>query len=638
MKTESSLNEAQQRTVEIHEGPLLVIAGAGTGKTHTLVHRLVRLVEKGVAPESIVLLTFTRRAAEEMIARASSLLEGRCEGVAGGTFHSFANLLLRRYGRFIELASDFTILDQADTFEILSGIRTDMNIKGKGFPRRETIGAILSKAVNRQLDLDEVLAEEYPQFQEHLSALTEIGAKYERYKKERRLVDFDDLLVLFVRLLENGPEAAGRIHDRYRYIMVDEYQDTNILQARITHLLAGEARNVMVVGDDAQSIYGFRGANPRNLFEFEESFDDVAVVTLEQNYRSTQPILDVANGLMGQMSEAFQKRLFTELEEGERPRLVTARNEAEQARFVAAEIVKLQREGIELSEIGVLFRASRHAFGLEVELQTRGIPYVKYGGFKFMDSAHIKDVLAHLRVLMHPEDDLSLVRILCLREGIGQTGARRIQKALAGQPLMKGLESFQAKGKVRGGLDELAALYRSLEPLRKAPAECLERVIEAYEPLLKEKYDDWPRRRLDLMTLTELARRYRSMTSMLSDLALDPPTSARDGNLVTEARDEPLVLSTMHSAKGLEWPVVFIIQAREGYIPVSSGYEPDGDEKGMDEELRLLYVAATRAKDQLYIVWPVETVRGRFGWPTPSRFLVNLPPDLLDELVAAEVW
>ncbi|HXV64506.1 MAG TPA: ATP-dependent helicase [Vicinamibacteria bacterium] len=628
-----SLNTAQREAATIVDGPVLVIAGAGTGKTHTLVHRLVKLVEAGIRPETILLLTFTRRAAEQMITRASKILGGDREPVGGGTFHSFANATLRRYGRDIDLPSNFTILDQADTFDILSGIRTDLKATDKSIdlPRRETIGSILSKAVNQQIPIEDVVAREYPQFFEVVDYLGVIASRYERYKKERNLVDFDNLLVLLIRLLEESIDARSRVHHRYRYVMVDEYQDTNVLQARITHLLAGESRNIMVVGDDAQSIYAFRGANHRNLFDFKESFPDAKVVTLEQNYRSTQAVLDVANALMVQMSEAFQKHLFTEKTGGALPLLVACSDEQEQAAYVAGEVQRLRNRGVPLSEIAVLFRASRHAFVLEVELASRNIPYVKYGGFRFMESAHIKDVLAHLKLVELPSDDLSLSRVLLMREGIGKTGARKIQQEILGKPLASGLRSYSARGKVRASLDELAFFLSELEPLRDKPARCLEAAVEAYDPILRTRFDDWPRRKRDLETLVGLVERYRSMTSMLSDLTLEPPTASRNQGLAGRSSKGELVLSTMHSAKGLEWKAVFVIQALDGAIPMVSGFEDEVDEEALDEELRLLYVAVTRAKDSLYVVWPREIARNRYALPMPSRFIDRIPQEYLEK-------
>jgi DNA helicase-2/ATP-dependent DNA helicase PcrA len=633
-----TVNPAQERAASVLEGPLLVIAGAGTGKTHTLVHRLVRLVESGVPAESILLLTFTRRAAEEMIERAADIL-GRREPVAGGTFHSFANLALRKYGKAIGLPSGFTILDQSDSFEILGRIRAELKDAAEGWtlPRRETFASILSQSVNKLSPIEDVVSEEFPQFFELTSLFEVAAARYRTYKSERHFVDFDDLLVLLVQLLEESPETASRVRSSYRYVMVDEYQDTNLLQARITHLLAGESRNIMVVGDDAQSIYAFRGACHRNLFDFHRSFEEAPVVTLEENYRSTQGILDVANGLMSQMAEAFRKSLFTARGEGSKPRLVEAADEAAQAQHVASEVLRLRGEGVPLSEIAVLFRASRHAFALEIELAHLGIPYVKYGGFRFTESAHIKDVLAHLRLLVFPGDDLALSRVLTLRPGIGKSGARAIQQFLVGKPLVEGLEAYRAKGKARASLDEVGALLAGLESQRGEPSVCLEAAVESLKPLLQTRYDDWPRRIRDLETLVGLCERYRSLNSMLNDLTLDPPTASRREGLAEPSRaEDELVLSTVHSAKGLEWRAVFVIHAREGTFPMgpmSASFEDEPEAESLDEDLRLLYVAVTRAKDYLSLVWPRDIARGPRGpysLPLPSRFLFALPQELFE--------
>jgi len=600
------------------------------------VHRLVRLVESGVAAESILLLTFTRRAAEEMIERAAEML-GRREPVSGGTFHSFANLALRKYGKAIGLASSFTILDQSDSLEILGEIRGDLKDAAEGatLPRRETIASILSKSVNKQAPIEDVVSEEFPQFFELISLFEVAGARYRAYKSERDFVDFDDLLVLLVRLLEESPESAARIRSFYRYLMVDEYQDTNLLQARITHLLAGESKNVMVVGDDAQSIYAFRGACHENLFDFHRSFEDAPVVTLEENYRSTQGILDVANGLMSQMAEAFRKSLFTTRGKGAKPRLVEAADETAQAQHVALDVLRLRGEGIALAEIAVLFRASRHAFALEVELAHLGIPYVKYGGFRFMESAHIKDVLAHLRLLVFPGDDLALSRVLTMRPGIGKSGARAIQQSVVGKPLVEGLERYRAKAKVRASLDEIGALLSDLEPQREAPALCLQTAVEGLKPLLQTRYDDWPRRIRDLETLVGLCARYRSLNSMLTDLTLEPPTASRRDGLAAPSREpDELVLSTVHSSKGLEWRAVFVIQARDGTIPMVASFGVEPEQESLDEDLRLLYVAVTRAKDHLSLVWPREIARGAYDFAMPSRFLVALPEELFEHLRA----
>jgi DNA helicase-2/ATP-dependent DNA helicase PcrA len=642
----AGLNPAQREAVHTLQGPVLVIAGAGTGKTLTLVHRLAELVRSGVPAESILLLTFTRRAAGEMIARASALPGGGCERVAGGTFHSFANATLRRHGPAIGIPATFTILDQSDTFEILSGIRSDLELskRGRGFPRRETIAAILSKAANKQTTIQEVLRKEYPQFRHEAAVLDKIGKLYTKYKEERLLLDFDDLLLRLLQLLETRPDVRERIARRYGQVMVDEYQDTNELQARITRALAGESGNVMVVGDDAQSIYAFRGACYRNLFDFREAFPRARLVTLQQNYRSTQPVLDVANALMAQMSRSFRKELFTRRRGGQKPLLVEAGDEKEQARYVAEEVERLRKTGVRLADIGVLFRASSHAFVFELELQSRDIPYVKYGGFKFFETAHIKDVLCYLRVVANPVDDLSLVRALMLCEGVGRAGARKMQQSLRRGPgsgsIADKLRGLELGGRKKNSVNELADLLQALERGAPAPAASLRRAVDFYLPNMKQRYDDWPRRERDLQQLVALCERYRSVESMLTELALEPPTSSsRDSLAAVQRRNaDALVLSTMHSAKGLEWRSVFVIQAIDGCIPMVNTFTEDDevDPEKLDEELRLFYVAVTRARDELQIVFPRDTARGYgYGWAEVSRFIDGVPESLLSPRKAA---
>jgi DNA helicase-2/ATP-dependent DNA helicase PcrA len=624
VRGELNLNKEQRRAAEAGGGAVLVIAGAGTGKTMTLVHRLVALCRSGVDPASILLLTFTRRAAEEMIRRASDMLGGG-RRAQGGTFHSYAHAMLRRRGRAVGVAPGFTVLDQGDTFEIISSIRSDMNVP-RGFPRRQTISAVLSKAVNKQVPVEKVIEQEYPQFLEESPVIDDMGRKYAAYKAERGLLDFDDLLVKLIELLERSDvrQLVGR---NTSYVMVDEYQDTNVLQARITQLLAEGARNVMVVGDDAQSIYGFRGACYTNLFEFSEQFEQVERVTLEQNYRSTQPILDVANGLMKQMSRTFRKKLFTRRRGGNTPRLVEVFDEHEQARWVADEVERLREDGVRLRDIGVLFRAARHAFSLELELGSRDIPYVKFGGFRFFETAHIKDVLAHLRLVNNPFDDVSGVRVLMLLDGVGRKGALKILRSVGQGPIGEELGRLELSGRKKEGVSALSRVLQDIQG-KATPARKLERVLEYYEPKMKLLYDDWPRREKDLRQLLELCRRYRSVERMLSELALDPPTTSSRDTLASRVGNE-LVLSTIHSAKGLEWDHVFVIQALDGCLPMINPYE-DEDEETLDEELRLLYVAVTRARDELALVFPRETARGYgFGWADPSRFISALPDRLL---------
>ena len=635
MKNAPPLNPDQDRVSRIHNGPVMVIAGAGTGKTRTLVYRLARLIEAGIYPQSILLLTFTRRSAQEMITRASELLGGERRLVSGGTFHSFANSMLRRYGQLGGINGEFSVLDQGDSLEIISNIRTEMDLteRGRRFPRRETIAAMLSKTVNKQVDLADILQNEYPHFIHELVSLKEIALAYSQYKEEHRFMDFDDLLVKMVQLFDRSEEAKERICERYPYVMVDEYQDTNLLQALITRHLGHHHNNIMVVGDEAQSIYAFRGANYENLFDFQRDFKDVNIVKLEQNYRSTQPILDLSNALLNLMSKAFRKHLYTERSGDKKPMLVRVSNEMNQAEFIANEIRNLIDDGMSLADIAILFRASHHSYQLEVELGRYGIPFVKYGGFKFMETAHIKDVLAHLRVLDNPADDLSLTRILMLCDGIGRVGARKIRQFLAKSDLVDTLKNYPAKGEAKTSIGELATLMNTLSSNSYPPNKALEQVIDYYEPKLELKYDDWPKRKSDLRQVIAISKHYRSVKTMLTDMTLDPPNSSRNGSLAVDENDGELVLSTVHSAKGLEWKTVFIIQVANGSFPMIKGFgefEMSGDE--MDEELRLLYVAVTRAKDNLYVVCPQSTGKTfSLGVESESPFIRALPKELFHQ-------
>lgn len=636
MENTPPLNPEQDKVSRIHNGPVLVIAGAGTGKTRTLVYRLVRLIESGTPPQSILLLTFTRRAAQEMISRASELLGGEHRLISGGTFHSFANSMLRRYGQLGDNNSEFSVLDQADSLEIISNIRTEMNLaeRGRRFPRRETIAAMLSKMVNKQEELADVLQREYPHFTHELTSLESMAQSYSRYKAEHRFMDFDDLLVKLVELFDRSAEAKERICERYPYVMVDEYQDTNLLQALIARHLGHHHKNIMVVGDEAQSIYAFRGANYENLFDFQRSFTETETVKLEQNYRSTQPILDLSNALLSLMSKSFRKDLFTERSGDQKPKLVRVSNEMNQAAFIANEIRNLVDAGTNLAEIAILFRASHHSYQLEVELGRFGIPFVKYGGFKFMETAHIKDVLSHLRVLDNPADDLSLTRILMLCEGIGRVGARKIRQFGADKDLLRMLKDYPAKGEAKTSIQELAALMNALSSDSQPPSKALEDVIDYYGPKLELKYDDWPKRKSDLKQVVAISKNYRSMKSMLTDMTLDPPNSARNGSLAIDENEGELVLSTIHSAKGLEWKVVFIIQVANGSFPMIKGFgEVDMSRDELDEELRLLYVAVTRAKDELYLVCPQSTGKTfNLGVESESPFIKALPPEIFQQI------
>jgi DNA helicase-2/ATP-dependent DNA helicase PcrA len=632
------LNDAQYAAATTVEGPCLVIAGAGTGKTRTLVYRVARLIDIGVDPRTILLLTFTRRAAEEMLRRASLLMDNRCDKVSGGTFHSFANTILRHYGRKIELEPSFSIMDRPDSEDLIQMIRTELglNAKEKRFPRKQTVGEIFSMALNKQWTISDLIERDYPHLYDFLDDLLRLYERYVDYKKTRGLLDYDDLLIKLKELLEKDEDTRRRLSETYRFIMVDEYQDTNRLQADIVRLLAAAHDNVMVVGDDAQSIYSFRGANFRNIMDFPKDFPGAKIISLEENYRSTQPILDVTNEIISRASEKYEKHLFTSKKEGESPLLIQAESEQMQSRFICQRVLELREEGVPLWDIAVLFRSSFHSFDLEIELTRHNIPFVKRGGFQFMETAHIKDLLAHLRVLANPQDAISWGRVLSLLEGVGPQASQKITNWImdASHPIGR-LRSFEAKGKVAQGLKTLAQVLEvALEPER--PAESAQYLMQYYGPILKKNHpEDYPKRMRDLEHFLGMTERYRSLERLITDMALEPPTDSVDSALAVDPDEGPLVLSTIHSAKGLEWHSVFIIWALEGRFP--SYYNINTPEE-LEEERRLLYVAATRAKENLYITYPVKIFDRGMGTvlSRPSQFLEGISEKMLEPVTLVD--
>jgi DNA helicase II / ATP-dependent DNA helicase PcrA len=628
----NELNEAQYQAATAIEGALLIIAGAGTGKTRTLVYRVAHLIDQGVDPRSILLLTFTRRAAEEMLRRASLLIDGRCDQVAGGTFHSFANFVLRINGRHIGLAPSFTIMDRTDSEDVIQLIRTDMglNAKDRRFPRKQTVAEIFSMSLNKQTPLGDLLELEYPHLIDVNYELAELYDRYVDYKQTKSLLDYDDLLTRLRDLLADHEEVRNRLAGIYRFIMVDEYQDTNHLQAEIVRLLAATHDNVAVVGDDAQSIYSFRGANFRNIMDFPKQFPGARIIKLEENYRSTQPILNLTNEIIQRAKEGYEKRLFTTKSVGGRPKLVQADSEQLQSQFVCQKILELREEGVPLWDIAVLFRSSFHSFDLEIELARHNIPFVKRGGFQFMETAHIKDLLAHMRIIANPKDAISWNRVLLLLEGVGPGASQKIIKwLLEGGNAADRLRSYPARGKVAHGLRTLAQV---LEEAAQAelPAEQAQYLMQYYEPILKQRYpDDYPKRLRDMEHFQGMTDRYRSLERLLSDMALEPPNDSIAGVLAVDPDEGPLVLSTIHSAKGLEFHSVFIIWALEGRFP--SFYNINSIEE-LEEERRLLYVAATRAKQNLFISYPTRVFDRslRMVLSRPSQFIDGISSRLLE--------
>ncbi len=625
----AELNPAQLKAATHADGPLLIIAGAGTGKTRTLVYRVAHLIERGVRPERILLLTFTRRSAQEMLARAERLVGSTSRSVHGGTFHATAHRLLRRFGQAAGLPGDFTIMDQADAEDLmqLSRARLGFAEKKKRFPKKETLHHVYSRHVNTEIPVPAILSEDYPQFREHEEDFSRIFADYTARKAERNLVDYDDLLLFWAMLVESNSALADQIAGLYDHVLVDEYQDTNQLQSRILRGMCRTHRNITVVGDDAQSIYSFRGATIRNILDFPAQFDGAAVVALEENYRSVQPILDVTNTVISRAEERYTKNLFTKRTGGEKPWLVTAHDEQAQTRFVVDRILELHEEGVPLHEMAVLFRAGYMSADLEIELTARSIPFEKWGGIKFLEAAHVKDVLAFLRILENPRDEVSWYRLLMLMPGIGEATARGAIDSMA----MAAWESdafgrYDPPPRARAAH---TALVQLLDGLRTSPSDVdgavtveITRVRSLYDDILRERYDRVEPRLSDLDQLQTIAGGYPSRAAFLSALALEPPQATQDFGFGATSEDDVLILSTAHSAKGREWDAVFVIWAVDGWFPSARSL---GDDEQIEEERRLMYVAMTRPRNHLFVTYPLnvyDTRRGAdYSMDQLSRFI-----------------
>jgi len=637
------LNPQQLAAVVHRDGPLLVVAGAGSGKTRTLIYRVARLIESGAPAGAILLLTFTRRAAQEMLRRVEQLIGERGGQVSGGTFHSFANQVLRRYGSVIGLKPNFTILDRSDMEDIVNLLRGRMGLgaKERRFPKKGAIAETISMARNKNRALAEELEVDFPHLLEHQADIIALAEQYELYKRERGVLDYDDLLFRLAELMTADENVRRRLSDTYRYVMIDEYQDTNVIQAELVRLLAATHHNVMAVGDDAQSVYSFRGANFRNIMDFPALFPDTRIIKLEENYRSLQGILDLANEVISRANEKYTKVLFTERHGQTHPLLVRAADEHMQSRFIAQRILELREEGIELGEIAVLFRSSFHSFDLELELQRRDLPFVKRGGFKFIETAHVKDVLAHLRVVANPTDAVSWMRALVLLDGIGTRSAERLVEAIihSDQPaaeLRYGASKLGPRAqRAAAGCDALAALIARICTGERRPAEQLAEVIEYYLPIMRDAYpDDYPKRARDLEHFQDLAERYRSLQSMLADMALEPPNDSIGDVLAVDPEEGYITLSTIHSAKGLEWRVAFLIWVADGRFPGPMSVRPEE----LEEERRLMYVAITRARDELYLTYPIYMMDRSLGYVMgrASRFIEDVDPAFLPTAMLEE--
>ena len=627
------LNPQQYAAATAPGGPVLVVAGAGTGKTRTLIYRVAYLVETGTRPEEIVLLTFTRRSAREMLTRASALLDGRCSRVRGGTFHAFCLSLLRQYAAQIGFERTFSVLDAADAADVLDVLRTagGFHKAGKRFPRKKTLYSMLSACANRTEALADVLESRYPQFAGYYDDLLAIQKGYAEYKQRHGLMDYDDLLSRTLGLFREHPDVRQRVAAVCRHVLVDEYQDTNRPQADLVEAFASVHRSVMAVGDDAQSIYRFRGADVRNIFAFPERFPGAQVLRLEENYRSTQPILDFANHVIQHAQRRYDKQLFSDRKEGEKPGLVAAPDDRFESRFVSQLVLQLREEGTPLHRMAVLFRSAFNSYDLEVELNRRGIPFVKYGGLKLNEAAHIKDVLSYLKVAENPKDAVAWNRILQLLPGVGPKTARDLIEWITtetGDPFT--LQDRPYAPRYIGALKALFEMLRAIRQEKVTLAQQVEMAIRYYEPILERKYfEDYPKRQQDLEHFVGLAESFPDRTAFLSSLALDPIELTSLDAAPMEDDEPPLVLSTIHSAKGLEFHTVFLIHALDGVLP---SYYSLKEEDGLDEELRLLYVAVTRAEENLFISYPVLQYQRHQGeyLASPSRFVAGVPEQLLE--------
>lgn len=622
----SGLNPPQMEAVTTTDGPVLVIAGAGSGKTRTLVYRVAYLIEQGVPPERILLLTFTRKASQEMLHRASLLLDESCNRVTGGTFHAVASLLLRRYGFHLGYTPQFSILDRSDSEGIVNLLKSSLDVKDsdRKFPSRKVIVNILSQMVNKRQTLPDVVNQRYAHLSDFINDLEQIGHDFAKFKLEHNLMDYDDLLVNLQRILAI-PEVGQEIAARYSYVMVDEYQDTNPVQAEIIRLIAAPHQNVMVVGDDSQSIYSFRGADFRNIMEFPALYPGAKLIRLEENYRSTQPILTMTNAIIEQAAEKYTKKLFTSIEGGQKPLVYSARNDSDQAAYVAGTINSLIRGGTGCDQIAVLFRSGFHSYKLELELANRQLSFEKRGGLKLTESAHIKDALSLLRVIYNPQDNLAWNRILLFVDKVGPKTAQTIlAKIKASDDPIAVLAVYPGGKTWKEGLQALASTLRIIRD-QPSPLKQYEAAMSYYQEIFERLYhDDYPTRARDLEQLKEIVAGYSSLDDFIHDTALDPPEVGVGSQ--AEGTGGTLILSTVHSAKGLEWEHVFVINLAEGKFPSSMAQTNDE----IEEERRLLYVAATRAKKHLYLVYPREIAQaGRMGEPAMiSRFLEEIPPGL----------
>jgi DNA helicase II / ATP-dependent DNA helicase PcrA len=623
-------------------GPLLVIAGAGTGKTNTLAHRVAHLVLAGADPARILLLTFTRRAAVEMTRRAERIVAESLQGAHGsaagpavrlpwaGTFHSVASRLLRQFATALGLEAGFSIMDRGDAADLLDLLRHQLGYSRskRRFPRKDTCLAIYSYRVNTGRELGEVLGESFPWCAEWEPELRALFAAYVERKQANGVLDYDDLLLWWHAMMAE-PALAGQVAAAFDHVLVDEYQDTNALQAGILHALKPDGAGVTVVGDDAQAIYSFRAATVDNILEFPARFvPPAAVITLEHNYRSSQPVLDAANALIGEAARQYRKQLQATRSGGVAPRLVSVLDDRGQADYVIERVLEAREAGVALKRQAVLFRSAHHSDGLEVELMRRNIPYVKYGGLKFLEAAHVKDLLAVLRWADNPKNGIAAFRVLQLLPGMGPANAERCVAAVAtAGHSMAALARFRPPAAAQAAWPGFAQLMAALAAERAPWPGQLEQLRHWYQPLLEQRYDSAFVRAADLDMLAQVAGQFASRERFLTELTLDPPQATGDLSGPPLLDEDYLILSTVHSAKGQEWDAVYVLNVADGNFPSEFAA---GRAEQLEEERRLLYVAMTRARDQLHLLEPqryyvTQQRRGGDGhvYGARSRFLTE---------------
>lgn len=621
------LNSAQLEAVNTTEGPVLVIAGAGSGKTRVIEYRVLNLIQKKVNPASILLLTFTRASAQKMLERASRH-DILCKNVEGGTFHSFAYRMLKRYARVIGFADNFSVMDEADSAEAIQRcvIALGFHDKEERFPKKDTLRSILSVNINKNKPIKDILLKDYPDYLGFVSDLEVLRKKYTEYKIQQNLLDYDDLLI-YLKLLLEDKKFSANLPLKYSYIMIDEYQDTNFLQADIACLLARKcSNNIMVVGDDAQSIYGFRGATHENIMNFPKSFPGTKIIKLEENYRSTQSVLNLANAVLGNMASKYSKTLVSALnKQGIKPQVLFFQNCFEEAEFIADRIKESRDEGVLLSEQAVLFRSSYISIPLQAELSRRNIPFQVFGGLKFYETAHVKDFLAYIKVLVNPKDELSWSRILTSLPGIGPKTSDKILLEIAKSSglediLKNSFDLFDKRYKFEADLKMLLKVFKNMLDCPNNLEKQLSILFDYYSIIIKKRFDDWNLRLNDLTALVQIASSYGSFEELLLDFTIEPAKTDHFNSQAGRSLEElPLTLSTIHSAKGLEWENVFVLGLADGVFPVSFALS---DESQIEEERRLFYVAVTRAKNNLMLSMHYQSIRsGSIHFNKISRFI-----------------